>query len=366
MPGRVIQSTPPGGEEVECQSTVTLVVSKGPNLITLPDVLGQSQEAAEAELERLGFIVDVDTRDADEPEGTVIGQDPGPGSELLRGDRVTIIVSTGAGSVIVPSVVGQSRGRRDRHAHGPRASTSTSSSRRPTRRARTAGCSTRRRLRAPACVGGDTVTIFVGGVRGAGRDRAAERTTTTTTTDEEHAVRVAVIRGGRSSEHEISLQSGASVAEGLRDAGHDVIEVLIDRDGRWLADGEEVEMRAAGGLLGCDVAFPVLHGPFGEDGTVQGLLESLDVAYAGPSVLAAAVAMDKLICKRLLAFDGLPQVEFARGRRGRLARARRGDAAAAVGEAVAARLERRDTRGLEPRARARPGGRARRAPTTRG
>jgi eukaryotic-like serine/threonine-protein kinase len=108
-PGRVIQSRPPGGEEVECQSTVTLIVSKGPNLITLPDVLGDSQEVAESELERLGFVVDVDTRDEDAPEGTVIGQDPGAGSELLRGDRVTIIVSTGAGSVIVPSVEGQPR-----------------------------------------------------------------------------------------------------------------------------------------------------------------------------------------------------------------------------------------------------------------
>jgi D-alanine-D-alanine ligase len=124
-------------------------------------------------------------------------------------------------------------------------------------------------------------------------------------------VKVAVILGGRSSEHEISLQSGASVAAGLREAGHDVTEVLIDRDGRWLAGSDEVELRAAGGLLGTDVAFPVLHGPFGEDGTVQGLLECLDVPYAGPSVLAAAVAMDKLTCKRLLAFGGLPQIEFA-------------------------------------------------------
>jgi D-alanine-D-alanine ligase len=124
-------------------------------------------------------------------------------------------------------------------------------------------------------------------------------------------VKVAVISGGRSSEHEISLQSGASVAAGLREAGHEVIELLIDREGRWLAGAEEVELRAAGGLLGCEVAFPVLHGPFGEDGTVQGMLECLDVPYAGPSVLAAAVAMDKLICKRLLAFGGLPQVEFA-------------------------------------------------------
>jgi D-alanine-D-alanine ligase len=122
---------------------------------------------------------------------------------------------------------------------------------------------------------------------------------------------VAVIFGGRSSEHEISLQSGASVAAGLREAGHRVTEVLIERDGRWIAGGAEVEMRAGAGLLDCEVAFPVLHGPFGEDGTVQGLLECLDVPYAGPSVLAAAVAIDKLVCKRLLAFEGLPQVEFA-------------------------------------------------------
>jgi beta-lactam-binding protein with PASTA domain/predicted Ser/Thr protein kinase len=105
--GRVIQSMPAGGEEADCESTVTLIVSKGPNLVTLPRVIGDSEEVAEAELERLGFIVDVETRNADASEGTVIGQDPGPGSRLLRGDAVTIIVSTGAGSVIVPSVEGQ-------------------------------------------------------------------------------------------------------------------------------------------------------------------------------------------------------------------------------------------------------------------
>jgi D-alanine-D-alanine ligase len=121
---------------------------------------------------------------------------------------------------------------------------------------------------------------------------------------------VAVISGGRSSEHDISLQSGASVAEGLESAGHEVVRVLIGRDGRWQADGEPVELEPARGLLGCDVAFPVLHGPFGEDGTVQGLLEVLDVAYAGPNVLSAAVAMDKLVCKRLLGFYALPQVDF--------------------------------------------------------
>jgi len=130
-------------------------------------------------------------------------------------------------------------------------------------------------------------------------------------------MRVAVLFGGRSSEHEISLESGRAVAGGLRDAGHEVLEVLIERHGRWLCDGQEVELRAGAGLLGADVAFPVLHGPFGEDGSVQGLLECLDVPYAGPSVLSAAVAMDKLICKRLLAFHGLPQVDFCEvGERG--------------------------------------------------
>jgi D-alanine-D-alanine ligase len=123
-------------------------------------------------------------------------------------------------------------------------------------------------------------------------------------------VRVAVISGGRSSEHEISIQSGTSVAEGLDAAGHAVFGVLIDREGRWSADGRPVTLEPGGGLLDCDVAFPVLHGPFGEDGTVQGTLEILDVPYAGPNVLSAAVAMDKLTFKRLCAFHGFPQVRF--------------------------------------------------------
>ena len=123
-------------------------------------------------------------------------------------------------------------------------------------------------------------------------------------------MKVAVISGGRSSEHEISRQSGASVAEGLDEAGHDVFRVLIDREGRWSCEGEPVALEPAGGLLGCDAAFPVLHGPFGEDGTVQGTLEVLDVPYAGPNVLSAAVAMDKLTFKRLCAFNDFPQVGF--------------------------------------------------------
>jgi D-alanine-D-alanine ligase len=123
-------------------------------------------------------------------------------------------------------------------------------------------------------------------------------------------MRIAVLSGGRSSEHDVSLRSGASVGRGLTEAGHEVVAVRIERDGRWTLDGEAIEVAPGGGLLDADVAFPVLHGPYGEDGTVQGALECLDVAYVGPSVLAAAVCIDKLTFKRLLAFHGVPQTEF--------------------------------------------------------
>ncbi len=123
-------------------------------------------------------------------------------------------------------------------------------------------------------------------------------------------MKAAVLRGGRSSEHDVSLRSGASVAAGLREAGHEVMEVLIERDGSWTRDGAPVELTAGGGFLGADVVFPVLHGPFGEDGTVQGLLECLDVPYVGSDVLGSAVCIDKLTLKRLIAASGLPQVDF--------------------------------------------------------
>ena len=123
-------------------------------------------------------------------------------------------------------------------------------------------------------------------------------------------MRVAVLAGGRSSEHDVSLSSGASVGDGLRAAGHEVVEVALERDGTWRHDGDEVALRAAGGLLGADVAFPVLHGPFGEDGTVQGLLELLDVPYVGSPVLGSALCMDKLLLKDVMAAAGVPQVPY--------------------------------------------------------
>jgi D-alanine-D-alanine ligase len=124
-------------------------------------------------------------------------------------------------------------------------------------------------------------------------------------------MRAAVLCGGRSSEHDVSLRSGEAVARGLEQAGHEALLVTIARDGSWSFRGAPVELMPAAGLFGVDVAFPALHGPFGEDGSVQGVLEWLDVPYVGSDVLGSAVCMDKLTLKRLFAQHGLPQVEFA-------------------------------------------------------
>jgi len=122
--------------------------------------------------------------------------------------------------------------------------------------------------------------------------------------------RVVVLGGGRSSEHDVSLASAASVRAGLTRGGHEVLAVEISRAGAWTCDGAPVELTPGGGLLDAEVVFPVLHGPFGEDGTVQGLLECLDVPYVGSGVLASAACMDKVVAKELLARAGLPQVDY--------------------------------------------------------
>jgi len=137
-------------------------------------------------------------------------------------------------------------------------------------------------------------------------------------------LRVALLAGGRSSEHEISLASARSVLAALDPDRYDVVGVEIGRDGRWqLEPGslqQSVTSEASGGaavpvpatdatpaVLGAvDVVLPILHGPFGEDGTVQGLLELLDVAYVGAGVAASALAMDKDLFKKVMRDSGIP------------------------------------------------------------
>jgi D-alanine-D-alanine ligase len=123
-------------------------------------------------------------------------------------------------------------------------------------------------------------------------------------------MRVAVLSGGRSSEHDVSLRSGDAVARGLEEADHETVRVTISREGSWSCDGAGVQLVPGAGLLDAEAAFPALHGPFGEDGSVQGLLEWLDLPYVGSDVLSSAICMDKLTLKRLFAQAGVPQVDF--------------------------------------------------------
>ena len=153
-------------------------------------------------------------------------------------------------------------------------------------------------------------------------------------------LRVAVIFGGRSGEHEVSLASATSIMDNLDRSKYDVVPVGITREGRWLLDGDPMAALQAGhvpsgedpalvslvsteaqhlpaesplqgkrtGGLAVDVIFPVLHGPYGEDGTIQGLLEMAGVPYVGAGVLASAAGMDKAIMKALFLERGLPVV----------------------------------------------------------
>jgi D-alanine-D-alanine ligase len=138
-------------------------------------------------------------------------------------------------------------------------------------------------------------------------------------------IRVALIFGGRSAEHEISLISAAAIHKNLNAARFDVRSIYITRDGLWksvrapaadprrLASGRTHaflpwrERNLPSGLT-ADIYFPVLHGPYGEDGTIQGLLEMAGVPYVGAGVLASALAMDKAVSKAVLHSQGLPVV----------------------------------------------------------
>jgi D-alanine-D-alanine ligase len=136
-------------------------------------------------------------------------------------------------------------------------------------------------------------------------------------------LRVAVIMGGRSSEHDISLASARSVLESLDPDRYEVRPIEIGRDGQWelVPAREQAEVGKGGEKLpvplngspqpfeGVDVVFPVLHGPFGEDGTVQGFLELAGVAYVGAGVTASALCMDKDLFKAVMRDKGIPVVD---------------------------------------------------------
>lgn len=136
------------------------------------------------------------------------------------------------------------------------------------------------------------------------------------------AQNVVVIFGGRSEEHAVSCWSAANVAHGLKDAGYTVSFVGITREGKFrrleaLPTREHPKVTDQDGeafmpyqLAEFDVAFPVLHGPYGEDGSIQGLFASLNIPYVGCGIAASAVAMDKYLLKEICASNGIPQNPF--------------------------------------------------------
>ena len=120
-------------------------------------------------------------------------------------------------------------------------------------------------------------------------------------------LRVAVLYGGRSGEHEISLRSAESIIAAMDPEHYEVQRIFITKEGRWEPRAISPDPAAN---LGIDVVFPALHGTFGEDGTIQGLLELAGLPYVGAGVLGSAVAMDKDVTKRLLIERGLPVAEY--------------------------------------------------------
>lgn len=134
-------------------------------------------------------------------------------------------------------------------------------------------------------------------------------------------IKIGVIFGGKSGEHEVSLVSGASVIENLDKKKYEVVQIGITKSGKWftsknaleaLKHGEDhlIEPMVLNTLEDLDCVFPVLHGPFGEDGTIQGFLELLNIPYVGCGVLSSALAMDKLMAKTVFSAHNLPQPPY--------------------------------------------------------
>lgn len=137
--------------------------------------------------------------------------------------------------------------------------------------------------------------------------------------------RILLLAGGQSGEHEVSLMSAKSVLAALPRDQFDVTPVVISKQGRWLpptdtaraletgesASGGDLVLHRAASAEGYDAVFPLLHGPMGEDGTIQGMLTLAGIPFVGSGVLGSAVSMDKVMTKQVLASAGIPQVAWA-------------------------------------------------------
>lgn len=131
-------------------------------------------------------------------------------------------------------------------------------------------------------------------------------------------MKIGILFGGKSGEHEVSIRSARSVIDAIDRSLHEVVRIGIDKEGLWHLTDDGLNfsqgkpfIEACGSLLkDLDVVFPVLHGPFGEDGTIQGMLEIAGIPYVGASVLGSAIGLDKDVTKRLLRDAGIPVADF--------------------------------------------------------
>lgn len=148
------------------------------------------------------------------------------------------------------------------------------------------------------------------------------------TPDPDRRLRVAVLFGGRSGEHDVSLMSASNIMAALDPEKYEIEPIGIDRSGKWLVSAEAHQILSAtepfdgydaakaltvigdGSVRPVDVVFPVLHGPYGEDGSLQGMLDMAGLPYVGCGVLASALAMDKVMSKRIFREQGLPTVRY--------------------------------------------------------
>ena len=300
--GTAIRTVPGEGASVEKGSRIRLFVSSGPEQVAVPDVTDLSRASAQDTLEAEGLKVSVREEASDEPEDQVTAQDPVGGTEVDAGARVTITVSTGPEQVTVPDVTGLAyrEAVSELQAAGLRVT-----------RARLAGA----RRGAGRRGGGPVARRRRGGRRGQPDNAVRRRIPARRRAGTDRPIgpmKVAVLGGGRSSEHEVSLRSAAVGAR--RDSSRRATRwwrCSSSATARGARASRSSPSRRATACWAADVVFPALHGPFGEDGTVQGLLELLDVPYVGAGVAASALAMDKSLFKDLLAAHGVPQVEYA-------------------------------------------------------
>ena len=315
--GTVTAQDPSAGTSVVEGATVRVNYSTGPKQVAVPPVVGLDYSTALQQLQAAGFAVGRTDVESDQPAGVVVSQVPVGSSTATKGSTVTLSVSNGPADDSVARRDQPARrrsaddidgcrlqGHRDQAGHRRgglrRRRDLAGSSRQHTAGSQYRDHAVRRRVRAP---GGDDL------------DRHDDDRRAVTA-----RVRVAVLAGGRSSEHEISLASARSVVEALDPARYETRLIEIGRDGAWalppapgaaaISGAHEtlpIPTASAPSPLGSvDVVLPILHGPFGEDGTVQGLLELAGVPYVGSGVTASALCMDKDLFKAVLRDRGIP------------------------------------------------------------